>query len=77
MAVDGLESIDRTHRPCKLKVWCYQKSLLLRLLWPLQVFDITMPRIQQTQQCIKKYLLKWLGLPPASPQSGSKEMPEA
>ncbi|KAK0153977.1 hypothetical protein N1851_003944 [Merluccius polli] len=38
---DGLERIDKSHLPGKLKVWCYQFTLYQRLMWPLKMCEIT------------------------------------
>ena len=34
VALKGLKSIDKTCLPGKMKAWCYQHGLQLRLLWP-------------------------------------------
>ena len=47
-----------------MKAWCYQHGLLPRLLWPLQMFEIAISRVEQIQQYSNKYLPKWLGVPP-------------
>ena len=62
---DGLETIDKTDLPGKLKVWMFQHGLLPRLLWPLQVYEVTLTRVETIQRHINKYLQKWLGLPPS------------
>lgn len=75
VSLDGLESIDRTHSPGKLKAWCYQHGLLLQLLRPLQVYNVILFCIQQTQQCINKYLCKWLGVPHSvSPHTNARSL---
>ena len=64
IAVKGLKSIHKTYLPGKMKVWCYQHGLLPRLLWPLQVYEIALSRVNRIQQLISKYLRIWLGVPP-------------
>ena len=61
---DSLKMIDKVDLPGKLKVWLYQHGLLPRLMWPLQVYEVTLTRVETIQQHINKYLRKWLGVPP-------------
>ena len=56
--------IDKVDLPGKLKVWLYQHGLLPRLMWPLQVYEVTLTRVETIQRHINKYLRKWLGVPP-------------
>ena len=63
-AVEGLKSIDSTGLPGKLKAWCFQHGLLPRLLWPLQVYEVSLTRVEAIQRHISKFLRKWLGVPP-------------
>ena len=46
-----------------MKAWCYQHVLLLRLLWPVQMYEIALSRVERIQQYSNKYLRKWLGVP--------------
>ena len=64
VALKGLKSIDKTCLPGKMKTWCYQHSLLPRLLWPLQMYEIAISRVERIQQYSNKYLRKWLGVLP-------------
>ena len=63
-ALEGLRAIDRSELPGKLKAWCFQHGLLPRLLWPLQVYEISLTRVEAIQQHVSKNLRKWLGVPP-------------
>ena len=63
-AVEGLASIEKTCLPGKLKAWCFQHGLLPRLLWPLQVYEVALSRVETIQKHISKNLRKWLGVPP-------------
>ena len=38
-------------------------SILPRLLWSLQIYEISLSRVETIQQHINKYLRKWLGVP--------------
>ena len=70
VALKGLKSIDKTCLPGRMKAWCYQHGLLLRLLWPLQMYEIAISRIERIQQYSNKYLRKWLGVPPCFSKVG-------
>ena len=41
-----------------------QHGLLPRLLWPKQMYEIAISRVEQIQQYSNKYLRKWLRVPP-------------
>ena len=58
-----LKSIDKTCQLGKMKTWYYQHNLLLRLLWPLQMYE----RIQQYNI---EYLRKWLRVRPCFSKIG-------
>ena len=53
-----------------MKAWCYQHGLLLRLLWPLQMYEIVISRVERIQQYYNKYLRKWLGVSPCFSKVG-------
>ena len=63
-ALEGLHTIEKSELPGKLKAWCFQHGLLPRLLWPLQIYKISLSWVETIQQHINKYLRKWLGVPP-------------
>lgn len=60
---DGLERIDMSHLPGKLKVWCYQFTLYQRLMWPLKVCEITSSTVMKMDAKANSFIRKWLGLP--------------
>ena len=70
LALKGLKSNDKTCLPGKMKAWCYQHGLLPRLLWPLQMYEIVISRVERIQQYSNKYLRKWLGVPPCFSKVG-------
>ena len=53
-----------------MKAWCYQHGLLPHLLWPLQMYEITISRVERIQHYSNKYLRKWLGVPPCFSKMG-------
>ena len=66
----GLKSIDKTCLPGKMKAWCYQHGLLPCLLWPLQMFEIAISRVERIQQYSNKFLRKRLGVSPCFSKVG-------
>uniref|UniRef100_A0A3P9H1W7 Reverse transcriptase domain-containing protein n=1 Tax=Oryzias latipes TaxID=8090 RepID=A0A3P9H1W7_ORYLA len=59
----GLENINRTLLPGKLKLWCMQYGLLPRLLWPLTLYEVPLSKVEKLERLINAYARKWLGLP--------------
>lgn len=59
----GLEKIDRTLLPGKLKLWCMQYGLLPRLLWPLTLYEVPLSKVEKLERLVSSYVRKWLGLP--------------
>lgn len=49
---EGLRSIDKCGLPGKLKAWCFQFGLLPRLMWPLQVYEVAMTRVETMERSI-------------------------
>ena len=60
---EGLEAIDQCGLPGKFKVWCFQFGLLPRILWPMQVYTITLSRVEAMERAVSSHLRKWLGVP--------------
>ena len=59
----GLENINRTALPGKLKLWCMQFGLLPRLLWPLTMYEVPISKVEKLERLVSSYARKWLGLP--------------
>ncbi len=59
---NGLEKIDQSFLPGKLKVWCYEFTLYNRLMWPLKLCEITSSTVQKMDSNANNYIRKWLGL---------------
>ena len=70
VAMKGLKSIDKTYLPGKMKAWCYQHGLLPCHLWPLQMYEIALSRIERIPQYSNKYQHKWLRVPPCFSKVG-------
>ncbi len=60
---EGLEKIDSSQLPGKLKVWCYQFTLFQRVMWPLKVSKIPSSLASRMDTISNTYIRKWLGLP--------------
>lgn len=54
----GLERIDKSLLPGRLKLWCLQFSLLPRLTWPLTIYEV-----EKLERLISSFAKKWLGFP--------------
>ncbi|KAI2667638.1 Retrovirus-related Pol polyprotein from type-2 retrotransposable element R2DM [Labeo rohita] len=61
--IKGLESINNTLLPGKLKLWCLQFGLLPHLMWPLTVYMLPITKIEKLERTVSSYIKKWLGLP--------------
>jgi len=62
-AKEGLIAINETDLPGKLKARIFQHGLLPRLLWPLQIYEVTLTRVEAIQRYVNKCLRKWLRVP--------------
>lgn len=61
--ISGLQSIDNTQLPGKLKSWCLQFGLLPRMLWPLAVYEVPISTVEKLERTVTGYIKKWLGVP--------------
>ena len=59
----GLDNIDKTLLPGKLKLWCMQYGLLPRLIWPLTLYEVPLSKVEKLERLVSSYARKWLGLP--------------
>ena len=60
---DGLFSIDKCDLIAKDKLWCVYFGLIPRLAWPMQIYEVSLLRIEKMERLISKFLKKWLGVP--------------
>ncbi len=58
----GLESINKTMLPGRLKLWCLQFGLLPRLMWPLTIYEVPISKVEKLERVVSKFAKKWLGL---------------
>ncbi len=61
--INGLGRIDKTLLPGKLKLWCLQFGLMLRLMWPLMLYEITITKVEKLERQISSYIDKCLRIP--------------
>lgn len=60
---DGVQAIENTELPGKLKIWCLQFGLLPRVLWPLTLYEVPISTVERMEKGISNYIKKWLGVP--------------
>ncbi len=61
--MSGLESINKTMLPGRLKLWCLQFGLLPRLMWPLTIYEVPISKVEKLERVVSSFAKKWLGLP--------------
>ena len=61
--MQGLSTIDGCGLPRRYKIWYYQFGLLPCVLWPLQIYEIALTRVERMEKMGNSYMWKWLGLP--------------
>lgn len=60
---DGLERIDKSLLPGRLKLWCYQFGLLPWLMWPLTIYEVPVSKVEKLERMISSFIKKLLGIP--------------
>merc|ERR1712035_185140 len=60
---EGLDRIDKSGLPGKLKLWCLQFGLFPRLMWPLSIYAIPISAVEKMEKLVSSYVRKWLGVP--------------
>ncbi|MDG2555426.1 reverse transcriptase family protein, partial [Vibrio parahaemolyticus] len=60
---EGLDRIDKSELPGKLKLWCLQFGLYPRLMWPLSIYEIPISVVERIERSVSSYIRKWLGAP--------------
>ncbi len=59
----GLKAIDGCGLPGKFKAWCFQFDPLPRILWPLQMYEVTMTKVEAMERKVSSHIKRWLGVP--------------
>lgn len=60
----GIKAIGEAQLPGRFKVWLLQFVLIPRLIWPLTIYEISLPVVEALERCIDRVTRKWLGFPP-------------
>jgi len=60
---DGLRSIDKCDLINKDKIWCIYFGLIPKLSWPMQIYEVSLTRVEKMERLISNYVKKWLGVP--------------
>ena len=58
-----LTKVDKSGLQGRFKSWIYRHTILLKILWPLSIYEFTMAHIEQMERKINSCLRGWLGLP--------------
>lgn len=58
----GLQAIDKTQLPGKLKAWCFQFGLLPRVLWPMAVYEVPISTVEKLERQVTAHIKKWPGV---------------
>ena len=58
-----LTRVDKSGLPGCFKAWIYHHAVLLRILWPLFVYDSPMTIVEAMERKINNYPGRWLGFP--------------
>ena len=47
----------------KDKIWCIYFGLIPKLAWPLQIYEVSLTKVETMERLISKFIKKWLGVP--------------
>ena len=47
----------------KDKIWCIYFGLIPKLAWPLQIYEVSLTKVETMERLISKLKKKWLGVP--------------
>ena len=59
---NALRSIDKCDHVNKDKVWCFYFGLFPKLSWPMQIYEVSITKVETRERLISKYTKKWLGV---------------
>ena len=60
---NGLRSIDKCDLMNKDKIWCIYFGLIPKLAWPLQIYEVSLTKVETMERLISKSIKRWLGVP--------------
>ena len=47
----------------KNKIWCIYFGLIPKLAWSLQIYEVSLTKVETMERLISKFIKKWLGVP--------------
>ena len=53
---DGLCSIDKCDLMSKDKIWCIYFGLIPKLAWPLQIYEVSLTKVETMERLISKFI---------------------
>ena len=59
----GLCYIDKCDLMNKDKIWYIYFGLIPKLAWPMQIFGVSLTKVETMEWLISKFIKKWLGVP--------------
>ena len=59
---DGLRSIDKCNPINKDKIWCIYFGLIPKLAWPMQIYKVSLRKVETMERLIIKFIKKLLGV---------------
>ena len=58
---NGLRSIDKCDLMNKDKIWCIYFGLIPKLAWPLQIYEVSLTKVETMERLISKSIKKMVG----------------
>ena len=55
---DSLRSIDKCDLMNKDKIWCIYFGLIPKLAWPLQIYEVSLTKVETMERFISKFIKK-------------------
>ena len=62
-AKEYLKKVDKDKLPGRYKSWILQHMILLKIMWPIMIYDFPASKVEEIERLFTRYLKKWLGLP--------------
>ena len=66
---EALKKIEKCKLPGRYKVWMIEHMVILRLVWPLSIYNIPMSQVQEMQRLLTIKVKKWLPTPKFEPRN--------
>lgn len=56
----GMQVIENTELPGRLKIWCVQFDLLPQVLWPCTLYEVPISTVGKMKRGITNYIKRWV-----------------